>query len=147
GTISSANVAGTALSAAVALADSIPERAGWLTRYEAARREVVAEPSVPLVGDDRSGIYFSLEDARNAANDSTGLRTVREEHVAMLEREASSARSAEQRAVYDSHRVSLYIALGTPEKAIPMLEQSRKDFPGDYNPRQRLPPGYTGRAT
>ena len=56
----------------------------------------------------------------------------------MLEREAAHAKSAEQRAVYDSHRVSLYISLGTPEKAIPMLEQSRKDFPDDYNPRQRL---------
>ena len=56
----------------------------------------------------------------------------------MLEREAANAKSAEQRAVYDSHRLSLYIALGTPEKAIPMLEQSRKDFPDDYNPPQRL---------
>jgi len=58
--------------------------------------------------------------------------------VAMLESEASRARSAEQRAVYDSHRLSLYIALGRPEAAIPMLEQSRKDFPDDYNPCQRL---------
>jgi tetratricopeptide (TPR) repeat protein len=90
------------------------------------------------VGDDRSGIYFALEDARDAAKDSTGLRSVREEHVAMLESEASKAKSAEQRAVYDSHRVSLYIALGRPENAIPMLEQSRSDFPDDYNPRQRL---------
>jgi tetratricopeptide (TPR) repeat protein len=56
----------------------------------------------------------------------------------MLESEASKAKSAEQRAVYDSHRVSLYVALGRPESAIPMLEQSRKDFPDDYNPCQRL---------
>jgi len=138
GTISSANVASYALSAAVALPDSMPERASWLERYEAACREVLADPSLPLVGDDRSGIYFSLEDARDAAKDSTGLRAVREEHVAMLESEASRARSAEQRAVYDSHRLSLYIALGRPEAAIPMLEQSRKDFPDDYNPCQRL---------
>jgi tetratricopeptide (TPR) repeat protein len=138
GTISSANVASSGLSAAVALADSIPGRRPWLSRYEAACREVLADASLPLVGDDRSGIYFALEDAREAAGDSTGLHAVREEHVAMLEREAASAKSAEQRAVYDSHRVSLYIALGTPEKAIPMLEQSRKDFPGDYNPPQRL---------
>jgi tetratricopeptide (TPR) repeat protein len=66
------------------------------------------------------------------------MRAVQEEHVAMLESEASKAKSAEQRAVYDSHRLSLYIALGRPESAIPMLEQSRKDFPDDYNPCQRL---------
>jgi tetratricopeptide (TPR) repeat protein len=138
GTISSANVASSALSAAVALPDSLPERKAWLERYEAASREVLSDPSLPLVGDDRSGIYFSLEDARDAAKDSTGLRAVREEHVAMLEKEAANAKSAEQRAVYDSHRVALYIALGRPESAIPMLEQSRSDFPDDYNPRQRL---------
>ena len=142
GTISSANVAGSALSAAVALPDSMPERQGWLDRYEAACREVLNDPSLPLVGDDRSGIYFSLEDARDAAKDSTGLRSVREEHVAMLESEASRAKSAEQRAVYDSHRLSLYIVLGRPEAAIPMLEQSRKDFPDDYNPCQRLATAY-----
>ena len=142
GTISSANVASYALSAAVALPDSLPDRQAWLDRYEAACREVLADPSLPLVGDDRSGIYFSLEDARDAAKDSTGRRAVQEEHLAMLESEASKARSAEQRAVYDSHRLSLYIALGRPESAIPMLEQSRKDFPDDYNPCQRLATAY-----
>src|SRR5262252_4740970 len=101
GTISSANVASYALSAAVALPDSLPMRGTWITSYESACREVLQDPSLPLVGDDRSGIYFSLEDARDAANDSTGLRAVRQEHVAMLERVAADARSAEQRAVYD----------------------------------------------
>src|SRR5262249_27733553 len=79
---------------------------------------------------------------RDAAKDSVGLRAVREEHVAMLEQHAASARSAEQRAVYDSHRLTLYIALGRPEAAVPMLEQSRQDFPDDYNPRQRLARAY-----
>jgi tetratricopeptide (TPR) repeat protein len=30
------------------------------------------------------------------------------------------------------------MALKTPEKAIPMLEQSERDFPKDYNPPARL---------
>jgi tetratricopeptide (TPR) repeat protein len=41
-------------------------------------------------------------------------------------------------AVYDSHRLSAYLEVGTPEKAIPMLEQSQRDFPDDYNPPYRL---------
>src|SRR5262249_34367006 len=131
GTISSANVAGSALSAAVALADSLPMRAPALAKYEAACSEVLSDPSLPLTGDDRSGIYFSLEDAREAAKDSVGLRAVREEHVRVLDQQAAQATSAEQRAVYDSHRLNLYIALGRREAAVPMLEQSRKDFPGD----------------
>ena len=34
--------------------------------------------------------------------------------------------------------MSAYIDLGTPEKAVPMLEQSERDFPDDYNPPARL---------
>ncbi|MEA2488293.1 MAG: hypothetical protein QOH21_85, partial [Acidobacteriota bacterium] len=45
---------------------------------------------------------------------------------------------AEQRAVFDPHRLSAYIEVGTPEKAIPMLEQSEREFPDDYNPPARL---------
>jgi len=142
GTISSANVAGSALSAAAGLADSIATKGPAIARYEAACREVLADPSLPLTGDDRSGIYFSLEDAREAMKDSLGLRAVREEHVKMLEEQAARATSAEQRAVYDSHRLNLYMTLGRPEAAVPMLEQSRKDFPDDYNPPQRLATAY-----
>src|SRR5262245_48706571 len=142
GSVSAANVASSALSAAVELPDSVPQRAAWLARYEAACREVLADRSLPLTGDDRSGVYFSMEDARDAAKDSVGLRAVREEHVAMLEQHAARATSAEQRAVYDSHRLNLYTALGRPEAAVPMLEQSRKDFPDDYSPPQRLATAY-----
>ena len=142
GTPSAGTVASTALNAAVQLPDSVPGRAAMIARYEAACREVLNDPNVPLVGDDRSGLYFSLEDAREAVNDSVGQRRWMDEHIAMLEREAAAAKDAEQRAVYDSHRLSLYIALGRPEAAVPMLEQSRKDFPDDYNPPQRLATAY-----
>src|SRR5207244_11424020 len=37
---------------------------------------------------------------------------------------------------------SAYIELGEPERAIPMLEQSQKDFPDDYNPPARLAIAY-----
>jgi tetratricopeptide (TPR) repeat protein len=103
---------------------------------------VLADSKLPLVGDDRSGLYFSLEDARQAAGDSLGRRSLEEQHVAMLEGEARRARSAEQRAVYDSHRLSLYIALDRPDAAVAMLQQSQRDFPDDYNPPQRLATAY-----
>jgi tetratricopeptide (TPR) repeat protein len=142
GSMTSAIVAGSALDAAVALPDSLPQRAAWLTRYEAACHEVLADATLPLVGDDRSGIYFSLESAREAVGDSLGQRKLEEEHLAMLEGEASRAKSAEQRAVYDSHRLTLYIALGRPDAAVAMLQQSQRDFPNDYNPSQRLATAY-----
>jgi tetratricopeptide (TPR) repeat protein len=62
--------------------------------------------------------------------------------VADLEKAAREAKTPQQRAVYDSFRLSAYIELGTPEKAIPMLEQSQRDFPDDYNPPSRLAVAY-----
>ena len=62
--------------------------------------------------------------------------------MTFLEDAAAKAKTPEQRTVYDSHRLSAYIEVGTPEKAIPMLEQSAKDFPEDYNPHARLAAAY-----
>jgi tetratricopeptide (TPR) repeat protein len=141
-TPSAAIVASLALDAAVELPDSVPGRRDWLSRYEAACHEVLQEEAGLLLADDRSGVFFSLEAAREAVGDSAGLLTLRERHLAMLEAEADRAEEPEKRAVYDSHRLTLYIELGRPEKAIAMLEQSRRDFPGDYNPPQRLATAY-----
>ncbi len=44
--------------------------------------------------------------------------------------------------MFDAHRLSAYLALGEPERAIPMLEQSARDFPKDYNPPARLATAY-----
>jgi len=142
GTATAAIVAGSALDAAVALPDSVAGKKAWIARYEAACHAVLDDPSVPLVGDDKSGLFFSLENARQALGDSLGQRDLQERHLAMLDGEAARAQSAEQRAVYDSHRLTLDIALGRPENAIPMLEQSQRDFPDDYNPPQRLATAY-----
>lgn len=141
-TPSAPTVAALALDAATQLADSVPSRAAWLARYEAACREVLTDPKQSLTGDDRSGLYFSLEGAREAVGDSAGVRKLQEEHIAMLEDHAARATTAEQRATYDSHRLSLYIEMGRPQAAVPMLEHSRKDFPDDYNPPQRLATAY-----
>ena len=142
GTPSAATVAALALDAATQLPDSVAGRAAALERYEAACREVLTDPKLSLTGDDRSGIYFSLESAREAVHDSAGVRKLQDEHLAMLEDYAARATTAEQRATYDSHRLSLYIELGKPQAAVPMLQQSRKDFPEDYNPPQRLATAY-----
>jgi len=83
-----------------------------------------------------------LIDAREALKDEEGAKKLRQEWAEFLERAAAEAKTPEQRAVYDSHRLSAYLALNTPEKAIPMLEQSERDFPDDYNPPARLASAY-----
>jgi tetratricopeptide (TPR) repeat protein len=59
-----------------------------------------------------------------------------------LDAEASRASTPEARAVFDTHRVLAYEAVGEPEKAVAMLEQSERDSPDDYNPPSRLAKAY-----
>ena len=133
GTVSGANVAATGLSCASELQD-----AASIEKLEKATRAALDNPKIPLSGDDRSGLYDSLVSAREAVKDEAGAHALREQWAAFLEHEAKTAKTPEQRAVYDSHRVGVYLDLKTPEKAIPMLEQSERDFPKDYNPPARL---------
>jgi tetratricopeptide (TPR) repeat protein len=81
---------------------------------EQATREVLADTTLKLSGDDRSH----------------------------LDGEAARAKTPAARAVYDPHRLSAYIEIGHAERAIPMLEQSQRDFPDDYNPPARLALAY-----
>lgn len=142
GTSSAANVASTGLSCAMELDAKNAARKDLIANLEKATREVFDDPKLELSGDDRSGLYESLIEARHEANDLLGEQQLKENWVAFLESEASKAKTAEQRAVYDPHRLSAYLDLGLPEKAIPMLEQSERDFPDDYNPPARLALAY-----
>ncbi len=142
GTASGANVAATGLGCAAGLDAKNPKRAELLAALEPPTREALASPKLSLSADDRSGLYLTLSAARQAAGDKDGARTLIEEMVEDLERAAREAKTPQQRAVYDSFRLSAYMDLGTPEKAIPMLEQSQRDFPDDYNPPARLALAY-----
>ena len=142
GTYSAANVAATGLGCASDLKEDDPHRASLLDALEKASRETLDDARIPLSGDDRSGLYESLIGSREAIKDDAGSTALRQQWATFLEAEAAKAKTAEQRAVYDSHRLGAYVALKQPEKAIPMLEQSEKDFPTDYNPPARLAAAY-----
>ena len=137
GTPSGANVAANGLGCAAEL-----KRPELLADLEQWTLESLHNPEIVMSGDDRSGMYGALVDARESQNDEAGAHKLREEWIGFLEGEAAKAKTAEQRAVYDPHRLSLYIDLKTPEKAIPMLEETVRDFPKDYNPHARLALAY-----
>jgi tetratricopeptide (TPR) repeat protein len=142
GTGSAANVAGSGLSCALELDAKNPVRKELVATLEKATREVFDDPKLELSGDDRSGLYETLIAARHDANDLLAEQQLKENWVAFLEAEAGKAKTAEQRAVYDPHRLSAYLDLGVPEKAVPMLQQTERDFPDDYNPSSRLAVAY-----
>lgn len=142
GTYSAANVAAMGLGCASDLKEDDPHRASLMAMLEKASRETLDDAKIPLSGDDRSGLYESLIGARDAVKDEAGANALREQWATFLDQQAAKAKTAEQRAVYDSHRLTVYLELKHPEKAIPMLEQSEKDFPTDYNPPARLAAAY-----
>jgi tetratricopeptide (TPR) repeat protein len=135
---SAAGVAASGLGCAVELPADAPNRGETIAQFERDVRDVMADPKLTMSGDDRSGLYQTLIDAREDAKDADGQRKLTEEWSAFLDGAAAQAKTVEQRTSFDPHRLSAYLALKEPEKAVPMLEQSEKDLPEDYNPPARL---------
>lgn len=132
-----ANVASTGLMCALELPKGAPlaEKEPWLDQQVAA---LAQDLSVPLLADDRSGLYDTLVSAREARGDTEGMKQAARAWRDFLDGEAAKAKTPEARAVFDSHRLGADLALGEPAAAIPMLEQTERDLPNDYNAPARL---------
>jgi hypothetical protein len=141
-TSSAANVAGTGLDCALGLKPEDPARSALVAALAADSREIVSARRPDIAADDVSSVYETLAAEREAAGDEEGRKKVLSERAAFLEGEAARAKNPEARAVFDSHRLSTYMALGEPALAIPMLEASERDLPNDYNPPARLAAAY-----
>lgn len=139
---SAGNVAGSGLDCALSLPEDHPHRAEFVRSLEAMALAVVADATIPCAADDRSGVYGVLLSARQDAKDEAGARATAERWAAFLDAEAAAAPNADARSVFDSHRLSAYLAAKTPERAVPMLEASERDLPQDYNPPARLAVAY-----
>ena len=137
-----ASIAASGLGCATELDENDRQRADLLALFEAETRKALDNPKLDISADDRSSLYIMLITAREAAKDDAGAKAIKNEWVAFLEEAAAKAKTPEQRTVYDSHRLSAYLEVGTPDKAIAMLEQSQRDFPEDYNPPARMVAAY-----
>lgn len=142
GTPSALVVAIGGLDSALELPKDDPGAAPAIGALEADLRKTLTDPSVAAAADDRSGAYGSLLAARKRAGDAAGARRVAGEWARFLEAEAAQAAGPDERAVFDSHRLSAYLELGEPRRAVAMLEQSEKELPRDYNPPLRLARAY-----
>lgn len=108
------------------------------TFFADALTTIVIDPGDPILADDRSALYEVLIEHRKATGDLNGAKTLARAWIGFLEAEAGKATDAAARTVFDSHRMTAYVAVGEPARAIPMLEESERDFPTDYNPPARL---------
>jgi tetratricopeptide (TPR) repeat protein len=137
-TAAAAAVAGSGLDCALGLEAGAPEKAASVALFEEEARAALANPKLALAADDRSALYGSLVDARREANDAEGAKRLAGEWVADLDRAAGAAKTPDQWTALDPNRLNAFEAAGEIEKAIPMLEKSEREFPGDYNPPARL---------
>lgn len=130
------------LDCAVSLPESEPRRAEWIRELLVPARDLLADRAVPMAGDDRSGLFITVGGALDALGDTAGVRANNQAWSAFLDGEAAKATTPAARMVFDPHRLSAYLELGRPELALPMLEQSERDAPADYNPPARLAIAY-----
>lgn len=138
GTPSGANLAASGLDCALDLPPTVPGRDEAVAAFAKDLRAVLADSTLALAADDRSAYYSSLVSEREEAKDAEGAHRLAQEWVAELDLDAARAATPEQRTALDPNRLSAFEAAERLEGAIPMLEQSEKDFPQDYNPPARL---------
>jgi thiol-disulfide isomerase/thioredoxin len=132
------SVAGAGLQCAVDSPAQTPGRDRFISSLEPTVRDLISRSGLDLAADDVSGFHLTLATVRKDARDEPGRRRDLLAWVAFLEARVADARTAEQRAVFDSHRLTAYLELGTPERALEMLQASERDLPADYNPPARL---------
>jgi len=141
---SAANVAGSGLDCALSMDKAVPSRSALVADLARDANQVLTGPRKGLAVDDVSSLYLTVAEERDSAGDAAGKQKVLEELASYLEAEAAKGKTPDARAAFDAHRITAYLALGQPERGIPMLEQSEKDFPDDYNPPARLALAYRG---
>jgi thioredoxin-like negative regulator of GroEL len=136
-----ADVLRTGIECAESLPDS-PEQQAQLTRLTDLGERVASDGSQPILADDRSDLYAYVVGASGKLGRDADARRFARDWSAFLEAQASRATNPTSRAVFDAHRLQAYLALGEPERAVPMLGGSEHDFPRDYNPPARLAAAY-----
>lgn len=134
---SRANVALAGLDCARSLPEGDAGRAAIVALVEQIAA-IVADKSDPLLADDRSALYEVLVEYLKSSGDAERSKETARAWSAFLDEQAAHAKDPAARMVFDSHRMSAYLALGEPARAVAMLEQSEKDAPSDYNPPARL---------
>jgi thioredoxin-like negative regulator of GroEL len=123
------------------LPSGAPER-GRLADLAALGERLVSDPSQPILADDRSDLYDSVIGAYRDLGRNGDAKRLAVAWGSFLDQQAALASSPRARAVFDAHRLMAYEAIDEPQRAVPMLEQSERDFPDDYNPPARLASAY-----
>jgi tetratricopeptide (TPR) repeat protein len=130
------NVVLNALDASESLPADAPQRAALPALIELGTT-IAETPSPAVLLDDRSSLYLSLVTVQKNRKPEEAKRLAKAWSSA-LDSQAASETEPARRRVWDPHRVEAYLAVDEPARAIPVLEQSEREAPSDYNPAARL---------
>lgn len=114
------------------------ERHRIMARVANRLASAVADPSLPLLPDDRSSYYIILVGIYDLLGRTDEATAALKKQIALLERAAREAASPLQRSTYEWHRVLCYLRLGRYADAEKMLLRSERDEPKDFNHSWRL---------
>lgn len=130
------NVVLNAIDAAAELAAGAPERKA-LPELIRLGITIADRSRDAVLLDDRSSLYMALVNTLKASDPATS-RALAVRWSRLLDAQAAGETDPAKRRVWDPHRVEAYLALGDPARAIPLLEQSEREQPNDFNPPARL---------
>jgi tetratricopeptide (TPR) repeat protein len=108
----------------------------------AAAERAATDTDPRMIDDDRSALFEELVETKKEQGDDAAAKAMARTWATFLEQAAARAPTREAKAVFDPHRLSAYLAAGEPERAVPMLLESERAFPDDYNPPARLARAY-----
>lgn len=130
------NVVLNAIDASERLPADAQERAALPALIEIGT-SLAETPSDAVLLDDRSSLYLSLVSVLKSSHLEASKRLARAWSQA-LDAQAAKETAPARRRVWDAHRVEAYLALDEAARAVPMLEQSEREAPDDYNAAARL---------
>jgi thioredoxin-like negative regulator of GroEL len=120
----------------------VPAKARAASAFVEIAQALLRDMKDTMLADDRSGLYESVVDALGSLGRTEEQKTAVKDWLGFLEAQAAAAKNAEERAVFDSHRLTAYLTLEQPEKAVQMLTERERELPADYNPPARLAKAY-----
>ena len=101
-------------------------------------QKLVDDPAAKLSIDDRSDAMVYLREVLETVGRKPEAIAVAEKQAVMLADAAAKAPNPKAAMTYNWHLAEVHVFLGRPLEAVPALEKSARDLPGEYDPPARL---------
>jgi thiol-disulfide isomerase/thioredoxin len=112
--------------------------AAYRERAVARLQALLADSTATLSIDDRSDAMSYLRETLTALNKKDDAAAVGEKQKALLEDAIAKAPSPVAASTYNYQLADVFVALGRPLDAVPLLEKSANALPKEYDPAARL---------